>query len=242
MGPFGHDRCAGKVRQIQTYHMDTKKWSDIAYSTVVCPHGYVYEGRGWRTRTAANGTNAGNDASYAHCYLGGQGDPLTEDGKRGLVLAFHLAQVEGGAGTQRWVHRDWKATECPGDEITAFVRGGMKVGAEPSADDAYPVDNHQEDEEMIVPIEVAPGESKSFHVEPRSADGRASFLGIKDALVVLSSHSADPVSVWIWGQGPTPNTEVSVGRHPLTFHADGGWLHIHNRGAAEIGGSILYRK
>ncbi len=100
----------------------------------------------------------------------------------------------------------------------------------------------EEDEEMIVPIEVAAGESKSFHVEPRSPDGRASFLGVKDALVVLSSHSADPVPVWIWGQGPTPNKDVHVGRHPLAFHADGGWLHIHNRGTAEIGGSILYRR
>jgi hypothetical protein len=125
MGDFPHSECPDKVRSIQSFHMNQRGWSDIAYTTVVCPHGDVFEGRGWYRRTAANGTNAGNNASYAHCYLGGQGDGLTEAGKAGIALAFQLGVEQGGAGTKQWVHRDWKATECPGTEIVNFVRAGL---------------------------------------------------------------------------------------------------------------------
>jgi hypothetical protein len=77
MGTFPHDQCDDKVRGIQAFHMDGRGWSDIAYNALVCPHGYVYEGRGPGVRSAANGTDAGNDADVAVCYLGGEGDPCT---------------------------------------------------------------------------------------------------------------------------------------------------------------------
>jgi hypothetical protein len=41
MGSFGHDQCAGKVRGIQNFHMDSRGWGDIAYNAVACPHGFV---------------------------------------------------------------------------------------------------------------------------------------------------------------------------------------------------------
>lgn len=135
MGWFGHDACAGKVRGIQRFHMDSRGWADIAYTTVVCPHGYVFEGRGWFRRTAANGTNAGNNASYAHCYLGGQGDPFTVMGRQGMALAFRLARDVGLAGPRQWAHRDWKATECPGAEIVEFVRAGLPADLPEETDD-----------------------------------------------------------------------------------------------------------
>lgn len=132
MGTFGHDTCASRVRGIQNFHMNVRGWSDIAYSSIVCPHGVTYECRWWRRRTAANGTNAGNDRSYAHCLLIGEGDPFTIDAKRGLRDVFDRAQREGGAGHEKWVHRDWKATACPGNEITNFVRGGLQVDGAPT--------------------------------------------------------------------------------------------------------------
>lgn len=64
-----HGDYAGVVRAIQRYRMDTRGWADIAYNFLVCPHGVVYEGRGFGVRSAANGTNAGNTNYHAVCVL-----------------------------------------------------------------------------------------------------------------------------------------------------------------------------
>jgi hypothetical protein len=127
MGDFPHSSCATKVRVIQAFHMDTRGWSDIAYTALVCPHGVVYEGRWIGVRTAANGTNEGNSAAYAICYLGGVGDGFTEAGKRAMRAVQRYLDAHGGAGPGKNCHRDWKPTECPGDLICTWVRAGMPV-------------------------------------------------------------------------------------------------------------------
>lgn len=116
---FNHARCAPIVRAWQNFHMDTRGWWDLAYNAVVCPHGYVFEGR-WRgVRSASNGTNEGNYRSYGVCYLAGAGDPLTDAAK----LGFHEAARLLGKGL-RWTHRDWKPTACPGEELDTWVKNG----------------------------------------------------------------------------------------------------------------------
>ena len=114
-----HSQCAGLVRGWQNFHMDGRGWSDIAYNFVVCPHGHIFEGRWAGVRSAANGTNNGNYLSYAGCYLGGVGDPFTDEAKSGFNQA---AQILGLPINK--VHSDWKATGCPGPQQTAWVRSG----------------------------------------------------------------------------------------------------------------------
>lgn len=121
-----HARCATIWRAWQAFHMGPERgWSDIAYSSGVCPHGWRYEGRGPRVRTAANGTNPGNSNSHATCYIGGQGDPLTDQAKR--AFRDESARL---AGLDR-VHSDWKQTDCPGDALRRWVHAGMPVPAPP---------------------------------------------------------------------------------------------------------------
>lgn len=129
IGDHDHAGCFTLVRGIQAYHMDTKGWSDVAYTALACPHGYAFEGRWLRTRTAANGTNTGNNRAYAVCYLGGQGDPLTVHGKRAIRALVEFLHTRGDAGPAVNAHRDWKATECPGNELYAWVRAGLPVSA-----------------------------------------------------------------------------------------------------------------
>ncbi len=135
MGDFPHQSCPAKVRGIQNYHMDSKGWTDIAYTGVVCPHGYVYEGRGLLVRTAANGTTEGNETAYAFCYLGGEGDPFTEAGKCGMKAAMNWTRAHGGAGAGRNDHNDWKSTQCPGTDIEAWGDGGEPVTTLEEAED-----------------------------------------------------------------------------------------------------------
>lgn len=129
-GIGSHDRCAQIVRGYQSFHMDSNGWADIAYSSLVCPHGYRFEGRGPGVRTAANGTNAGNELSLATCYLAGEGDPLTDAAK----AAFRDEADRFGLPLDR-VHSDWFSTSCPGDELRAWVKGGA---FRPTGDPAYP--------------------------------------------------------------------------------------------------------
>ncbi|HEY0701067.1 MAG TPA: peptidoglycan recognition family protein [Micromonospora sp.] len=121
MGDFPHSACAGKVRGIERFHEQTRGWADLAYSAVVCPHGFIFEGRGVGTMTAANGDTDTNDDWYAVCYLGGTGDGFTEAGKAGMHAAVTWLRAKGGAGRQVNGHRDHKATACPGDEIYRWL-------------------------------------------------------------------------------------------------------------------------
>lgn len=120
IGNIPHSKCAETVRGIQNFHMDTRKWSDIAYSFLVCPHGTIFEGRGWGVRTAANGTNYGNANYHAACYLGGAGDTFTDPAKAAYVWLRGEHRKRFGTDGLR-THRSLKPTECPGDVIAAWV-------------------------------------------------------------------------------------------------------------------------
>ncbi len=129
MGVFSHATCAGRVKSIQNYHMDTQGWADIAYNFLVCPHGYVFEGRGVGKRSAANGDTPSNSASYAICYLSGEGDAFTDEAKT-AINEVALLLVPAGPLWKR--HRDWVATACPGNEISSWVAAGHPAPAVPA--------------------------------------------------------------------------------------------------------------
>jgi hypothetical protein len=123
-----HSNCAGQVRGIQNYHMDTNGWSDIAYSHLTCVHGYVFQGRGEGQRTAANGTNNGNQNWYAVCALTGgttsNYDTITANLVDAIKHAIARLRSQGGAATRINGHRDHKATACPGDALYTRVQNG----------------------------------------------------------------------------------------------------------------------
>jgi hypothetical protein len=125
-----HKNCAGRVKGIQTFHMDGRGWSDIAYSYLVCKHGYTFEGRGVGIRTAANGTNSGNDAYHAVCFLGddtANRDDVTDAGRR--ALRETVAMCNGWTAHADLVrpHSWFKPTACPGDELRRWISQGLPV-------------------------------------------------------------------------------------------------------------------
>ena len=108
-------QAASIWRGFQRYHL-SKGWADIAYNWGITPGGTILEGRGYNRRSAANGTNTGNSNSYAACYLGGEGDPLTDAAKH----AFRDIAARAGVPLDR-VHNQWKSTACPGAALTQWV-------------------------------------------------------------------------------------------------------------------------
>lgn len=126
MNISNHNQCVGKVRGIQNFHMNDNGWSDIAHSFIVCPHGIIYEGRGWGVRTAANGTNTGNRYYHAVCFLGGEGDPFTNQAQTGIRSVIDESRRR--YGDQVRPHSWFKATSCPGSTIRNWISNGMNVG------------------------------------------------------------------------------------------------------------------
>lgn len=131
-GTFDHAQCAGRVRGIQRFHMDSRGWADIAYSALVCQHGYIYEGRWLFTRTAANGTDHGNQNYYAICGMLGEGDPLTEPMKVAYNACIAHFRSHGRAGTAVKGHRALRSTECPGELVTRWIADGRPTAPAPA--------------------------------------------------------------------------------------------------------------
>lgn len=111
-------------------------------SFVACPHGYVFEGRGWGVRTAAQGTTFGNDHYHAACHLGGAGDPFGDPARHAFRDVFDEARHRYPRGTEIRPHSNFRATECPGDAIRAWVAAGAPRPGVP------PVTSPEEDDDM----------------------------------------------------------------------------------------------
>jgi peptidoglycan hydrolase-like protein with peptidoglycan-binding domain len=127
--PATHDGCAQRWKSWQNYHMDSHRWSDIAYTAGYCNHGYVYAGRGYGVRTAANGTNSGNQNWYAFTWIGGGNAQPTQQAYDARDWLVYDARKHGGAGNGFNNHKDHFSTSCPGPHLSAYKLGSS--GATP---------------------------------------------------------------------------------------------------------------
>lgn len=116
-----HDVCRRIWVGWQNYHMDTHGWADIAYTAGFCEHGWVLPGRGWGVRTAAQGSNDGNNISYAFVHLNPAGGGLSTAAMEAAAWLVKQARDKGHAGMRVWAHRNWHSTDCPGDKLTRFA-------------------------------------------------------------------------------------------------------------------------
>lgn len=130
---WDHSECDSLVRGVQNFHMDTRRYVDVAYNFHVCPHGYVYEDRGINVVNAANGTNPGNRSSHAVCFLAGIGNPFTQEEKVAFKECVLYISMRTPAPNRAIGHRDHKSTLCPGDERYAWIRAGMPLSDMPSS-------------------------------------------------------------------------------------------------------------
>jgi len=146
---WGHEFCSAIVRGIQNFHMDQRKWSDIAYNWLECPHGYTYEGRGLKYQNGANGTNTANRTSPAVCYLGGEGNPFTDEAKVGFNQVAQYVASNSSAKPGMIGHRDHKSTACPGDVIYRWVKSGMPVKYVDFTEQDMSFESHAERENFV---------------------------------------------------------------------------------------------
>jgi hypothetical protein len=163
-----HARCAPLVRQIQNLHMDDNGWNDVGYSFLVCPHRYVFEGRGLHHLPAANGAGL-NSGHYAVLGMVGNSGLVTPDDDMldGIRDAIDHVRANGGAGNEIKGHRDGYATDCPGPKLYAWVKAGA------------PRPEKKEEEELVrlvadlglsAAVTIAPGARASLTWDVEFAD------------------------------------------------------------------------
>ncbi|MGI5292966.1 peptidoglycan recognition protein family protein [Nonomuraea polychroma] len=121
-----HSRCASVVRSIENYHVNHNGWAGIAYNLLVCSHGTVFEGRGRKKRSAANGTNRGNQNWYAVCAMVNEADDITDALLHGLADAIAYLVARGGARKRVTGHGNLFSTSCPGSTLRRWVAGGAR--------------------------------------------------------------------------------------------------------------------
>lgn len=104
------------MRDIQAFHMDTRGWSDIAYSFCVDDDGTIYEGRG--VGVAGGHTEGRNSVSHAICLMGNyQQRPVPRKALQACAaLAAHGIDRRWWAGwTGGHRYAPGASTACPGD-------------------------------------------------------------------------------------------------------------------------------
>jgi len=117
--------------------MENNGWADVAYNIAVCPHGIVLAGRGYGVRSAAQGTNDGNNRFMAVFYMYGEGEtPTKEMLEAGAWCVWSFRKQ--GAGREVRPHSYFKSTSCPGNAArTSLASMHLKN-----------VDLYQEEEEV----------------------------------------------------------------------------------------------
>lgn len=136
---------AREVRQHQDFHMDTRGWSDIAYSLLVPdpnPNLIVFEGRGIGVQ--GGHTQNYNRRSHAVCVLGNfqadrpsasAQDSVARLARRGRDLRWWVPTLHG--------HRDVASTSCPGDHLYNQLPTIRALVASGEVDDMTPEDHKQ---------------------------------------------------------------------------------------------------
>ncbi|PGH04570.1 hypothetical protein GX51_03402 [Blastomyces parvus] len=123
----GHSKCAGKLRNIQIQHHNdrTQGYGDIAYTLAVCQHGYVFEARGAKWQTGANGNGQLNrDHQSVLGLVGSVGD--TQPSKQMIQgIKDAVTYLRGkGCGKEVKGHRDGFPTACPGGPLYKLLKDG----------------------------------------------------------------------------------------------------------------------
>lgn len=134
MGHYSAASASQTVREIQNFHMDTRGWSDIGYNFLInSVTGKVYEGRGWTVLGAhCKGYNTPN---IGVCVIGkdraGIKD-VSDAARRSFKALYEEAQERKGGKLTLLGHRDHGSTDCPGDELYAWIHAGLPIVGQPT--------------------------------------------------------------------------------------------------------------
>ena len=119
-----------RLRAWRDYHVEVKRWADIAYQVAIDQAGRIIVLRGLSNRSAANGNEPANEHYGAVLLiLGDQERPSPS-----MLLGFHTFYVQawrarGGdpnVRTHDYVRRHYGlgGTDCPGPIVSGLIKAG----------------------------------------------------------------------------------------------------------------------
>lgn len=122
-----------EAKNIQSFHMNGRKWSDIAYHFLVDAAGHILEGR--KEGTLGSHTYANNAGNIGIVFLGSyhpeRNDVITpEQLEAAVAIARYAAKRYKIKPDALKGHRDYRSTDCPGDGLYArlpALRGSLAV-------------------------------------------------------------------------------------------------------------------
>ncbi len=117
-----NSRASDVLRGIQTLHVETKKWGDVAYHYFIAPTGIIYEGRDPRF-TADTATEYDPAGHITISMLGNfESEQATTEAKSSMVnLIANLLSSHRLTANDVRAHRDVAHTLCPGKLLTAYL-------------------------------------------------------------------------------------------------------------------------
>lgn len=162
--------------------------------------------------------------------VGTRDDWTPEQRQNYPILAAALLRHMGRGA--EWVcgHKEWAPTRKIDPAFWDMGDFRSQVGR---LLDAGP---NEEEDMLTVPIDLAPGEEVLLSVEP-AGNG---FFGRTESLLVLDSIDGSVAQVF--GQFAGGGEVAIQGGRRFTREFNGGWLHVHNRGRARIGGALLTKR
>lgn len=116
----GHAKCDDKIRGIENYHMDARKWRGIGYNMAVCPHGDLYRLRG-RARAAHNPGDSDGDGATDNVDSVGVLMLVGPDESPSPASLEMLRRVCSAVGGYVVPHSKTRSTSCPGDALRSWI-------------------------------------------------------------------------------------------------------------------------
>jgi hypothetical protein len=118
------------LASIQDFHMDVRRWSDIAYNFLVTQDGQIWEGRGWLT-IGAHATGH-NTSGIGVAYVGTNAP--SDAAKHSIRALYDHACAQAGHTLLKRGHGELSGnnTDCPGLALQTWVKAGMPDPTQPA--------------------------------------------------------------------------------------------------------------
>ncbi|KAM4825891.1 peptidoglycan recognition protein 1 isoform 1-T1 [Thomomys bottae] len=116
--------CEKQVQNVQSYHMRTLDWCDVAYNFLIGEDGHVYEGRGWHTKGAHSGASW-NPIAVGITFMGNymeRAPPRRSMRALENLLEYGVARGFLRTNYQLKGHRDVQQTASPGDQLYEAIQ------------------------------------------------------------------------------------------------------------------------
>lgn len=124
-----HTACIAYWQRTRVMHISSRQWTDIGYAFGVCPHGNIFEGRGFGYQQAAQvqqggGLPDGNSRWVSCTFMSGPKEVPTD----AQLCAWHRLRAwlmdAHGVGTAVHGHLNFSETDCPGGTLYRLVTDG----------------------------------------------------------------------------------------------------------------------